>query len=111
MFRNIAILLAAVAASACSSTGQLVPLIAQDDPLPTGSADQVGLDLTVLTRISAELAASDDHDIHSILAVRSGLLTFEGELPRTLLPVDPIPPLGQLARFVLTCGSLFQSSP
>ncbi len=74
---NTSILLAALAVSACASTGQVIPQIAQDDPLPTGSADQVRLDLTVLHRVSAELAASDDHEIHSILVVRGGLLAFE----------------------------------
>ncbi|MDX1547757.1 MAG: serine hydrolase [Rhodothermales bacterium] len=61
----------------CASTVGLVEPIAQDDPLPTGTPEAVGLDLSYLSRIARHLSEEADHEIHSILVVRNGLLVFE----------------------------------
>lgn len=67
-----------LALTGCASVGQIVPPIAEDDPLPRAGAAEVSLDLDRLVRVSDELSRSDEHKIHSILLVRDGKLAFDG---------------------------------
>lgn len=50
---------------------------AQDDPLPTGTPESVGLDLSHLESVSRHLSEEADQRVHSMLVVRNGLLVFE----------------------------------
>ena len=72
-----ALILSIGSVAGCASTVGLVEPIAQDDPLPTGTPEAVGLDLSYLSRIARHLSEEADHEIHSILVVRNGLLVFE----------------------------------
>ena len=72
-----ALLLLALIVSGCSSAVGIVEPIAQDEPLPTGTPEAVGLDLTYLDRVSRHFSEEIEHKIHSMLVVRNGLLVFE----------------------------------
>lgn len=71
------LLLSILLVSACSSGVGVVEPIGQDDPLPTGTPEAVGLDLSYLDRITRPLSETTDHKIHSMLVVRNGRLVFE----------------------------------
>lgn len=72
-----ALFLSALLVSGCSSAVGIVEPVAQDDPLPTGTPETVGLDLAYLSRVSYHFEEEIDHQLHSMLVVRNGLLVFE----------------------------------
>lgn len=72
-----ALLLPLLATVGCSSAMGVIEPIADDDATPTATPESVGLDLSSLEEVSRELAASDDHEIHSILVARGDVLVFE----------------------------------
>lgn len=72
-----ALLLSALLVSGCSSVVGVVEPIGQDDLLPAGSPEAVGLDFSYLDRVSRHFSEEVDHKLHSMLVVRNGLLVFE----------------------------------
>ncbi|MGB3544173.1 serine hydrolase domain-containing protein [Rubrivirga sp.] len=64
-------------AAGCSSAEDVVGPIAEDNPLPTGTPESVGLVASYLDNASAQIAAQGDHRLHSMLVVRGGVLAFE----------------------------------
>ncbi|MGB3542092.1 serine hydrolase domain-containing protein [Rubrivirga sp.] len=61
----------------CSSAEDIVGPFAEDSLLPTGMPEDVGLVPTYLEAASRQIAGDDDHELHSMLVVRNGLLVFE----------------------------------
>lgn len=72
-----AFLLLAFFVSGCSSAVGIVDPIDQDDPLPVGTPEAAGLDLSYLHRVSRHFSEEIDHKLHSMLVVRNGRLVFE----------------------------------
>ncbi|MEM1272099.1 MAG: serine hydrolase [Bacteroidota bacterium] len=72
-----AFLFLAVLISGCSPVVGIVEPVGQDDPLPTGTPESVELDLSYLNRVAEQVEAEPDHEVHSMLVVRSGRLVFE----------------------------------
>ena len=75
LFRLLVVLL--VVLPGCSAAGRIHDPIAEDASLPRSAPADVGLDAEQLGRISRQIAASDDHKLHSLLVVRHGRLAFE----------------------------------
>ncbi|MEM8556924.1 MAG: serine hydrolase [Bacteroidota bacterium] len=71
------LLLVTLIASGCSSVVGIVEPIALNAPLPEGTPEAVGLDLSYLSRVSRHFEEETDHKLHSMLVVRNGLLVFE----------------------------------
>lgn len=61
----------------CTSAEKIVDPIATDRELPTGSLESVGLINTHLENASSRIAAEEDHQLHSMLVVRNGVLVYE----------------------------------
>ncbi len=67
----------ALLAAGCSSAEDIVGPLAEDEPLPTGTPEAVGLVPSYLEGVSRQIATEDDHELHSMLVVRDGLLVHE----------------------------------
>ncbi|MEL6615662.1 MAG: serine hydrolase, partial [Bacteroidota bacterium] len=69
--------LSLVLLTGCSSAVGVVEPIAIDDPIPTGTPESVGLDLSYLERVVQHLDDEGGHKLHSALVARNGTLVFE----------------------------------
>ena len=67
----------ALVAAGCSSAEDIVGPLAEDRPLPTAAPEAVGLVASYLEDASRQIAAEEDHRLHSMLVVRDGRLAFE----------------------------------
>lgn len=72
LLAGIAILMTACAVNETPSAP-----FAQDDPLPMATLESVQMHAQLLEQVDADLAAVEDHQLHSILVARHGRLVFE----------------------------------
>lgn len=63
--------------AACSSSREIVAPFGSDDPIPSGNAEEAGLDLSYLESVANHLEERGDHQVHSMLVVHDGSLVFE----------------------------------
>lgn len=75
----IKVLLLALLLNTPTAFGKGLPKpFGQDAPLPTASAESVGLDPAILDAVEQQIAAKKRHKLHSFLVLRHGQLAFEG---------------------------------
>ena len=61
----------------CSSNRKIHSPIELDKPITKGSMELAGMDSLLLYSISKRLKEKDDHNVHSILVAKDGILVFE----------------------------------
>ena len=72
-----AVVLSLILIAGCSATRGIVAPVGTDDPIPSGDAEELGLDLSSLESVARHLGERGDHEVHSMLLVRDGRLVLE----------------------------------